>query len=152
MPSASGHANRDDEQRAKEILSEADAVDRAEDERFGERRGDELPERLTSAGGRRAWLEAAKQRLQERRAAEGKPVAGARAQRLREAKRRLEEELESECRANAASEAWRARGVMSNGRRLITPNKPDQPPQRPLGRVNVTDPDSRDGQGPQGLY
>src|SRR4051794_21838501 len=68
---ASGHANRDYEQLAGEILAEADAVDRAEDERFGELRGDELPERLTSEGGRRAWLEAAKQRLQERRAAAG---------------------------------------------------------------------------------
>src|SRR3954467_2725246 len=41
---ASGHANRDYEQLANEILVEAAAVDRAEDERFGDRRGDELPE------------------------------------------------------------------------------------------------------------
>jgi transposase len=148
---ASGHANRDYEQLANEILSDAAAVDRAEDERFGERRGDELPERLTSEGGRRAWLEAAKRRLQERRAAEGKPVASSRPQRLREAKRRLEEELESECRANAAYEAWRARGVMSNGRRLITPNKPYQLPERPVGRVNVTDPDSKTVKVPKGF-
>jgi transposase len=148
---ASGHANRDYEQLANEILAEADAVDRAEDERFGELRGDELPERLTSEGGRRAWLEAAKQRLQERRAAEGKPVASSRPERLREAKRRLEEELETECRANAAYEAWRSRGVMSNGRRLITPNKPYQPPERPVGRVNVTDPDSKTVKVPKGF-
>jgi transposase len=148
---ASGHANRDYEQLANEILAEADAVDRAEDERFGERRGDELPERLTSEGGRRAWLEAAKQRLQERRAAEGKPVASSRPERLREAKRRMEEELETECRANAAYEDWRARGVMSNGRRLITPNKPYQLPERPVGRVNVTDPDSKTVKVPKGF-
>jgi transposase len=40
---ASQHANRDYEQLAREILAEADAVDREEDERYGERRGDELP-------------------------------------------------------------------------------------------------------------
>ena len=40
---ASQHATRDYEQIAAEILAEADAVDRAEDERYGERRGDELP-------------------------------------------------------------------------------------------------------------
>ena len=40
---ASQHQNLDYDQIAKEILAEADAVDRAEDERFGERRGDELP-------------------------------------------------------------------------------------------------------------
>jgi transposase len=148
---ASGHANRDYEQLANEILSDAAAVDRAEDERFGDRRGDELPERLTSEGGRRAWLEAAKQRLQARRAAEGEPVASSRPERLREAKRRLEEELEIECRANAAYEAWRARGVMSNGRRLITPNQPYQPPERPVGRVNVTDPDSKTVKVPKGF-
>ena len=40
---ASQHANRDYEQLAREILEEADAVDAAEDERFGDVRGDELP-------------------------------------------------------------------------------------------------------------
>ena len=36
-------ADRDYEQIAREILDEAKAVDRAEDECFGEARGDELP-------------------------------------------------------------------------------------------------------------
>ena len=40
---ASQHATRSYEQIAREILAEADAVDAAEDEQFGERRGDELP-------------------------------------------------------------------------------------------------------------
>jgi hypothetical protein len=98
---------------------------------------------LAAAVAGRNVLEAAKARLQQRRAAEGKPVANSRPDRLREAKRRLEEELEAECRANAAYEAWRSRGVMSNGRRLITPNKPYLLPEVPVGKVNVTDPDSR---------
>src|SRR5918999_1792147 len=54
---------------AKEILAEADAVDRAEDERFGDRRGDELPPELSTAQGRRGWLRDAKRRLDERHAA-----------------------------------------------------------------------------------
>src|SRR3954471_12803068 len=40
---ASQHANRDYERLAREILEEADAVDAAEDEQFGDARGDELP-------------------------------------------------------------------------------------------------------------
>jgi len=63
--------------------------------------------------------------------------------RVREAKRRLEEELRTECAANAAYEAYRARGVMKNGRRFGSPPKPYQPPEQPTGKINVTDPDSR---------
>ncbi len=48
---ASQHANRDFEQLAREILAEAAEVDRLEDERFGEARGDELPPELSTAQG-----------------------------------------------------------------------------------------------------
>ena len=72
---ASQHQNLDYDEIAKEILAEADAVDRAEDERFGDRRGDELPPELSTAQGRRGWLRDAKRRLDERRAAEARPVA-----------------------------------------------------------------------------
>src|SRR3954447_13729368 len=102
---ASQHQNLDYDQIAKEILAEADAVDRAEDERFGERRGDELPPELATAQGRRGWLREAKRRLEERRAEEQCPVSGPRSERLQEAKRRLEEEHRVECQANAAYEA-----------------------------------------------
>lgn len=37
-----------------EILEQAERVDREEDERFGEARGDELPEHLRTREGRRA--------------------------------------------------------------------------------------------------
>ena len=53
---ASERATRDYEQIAREVLAEADAVDREEDERFGERRGDELPEPLATGEGRARWL------------------------------------------------------------------------------------------------
>ena len=62
---ASQHATRSYEEIAREILAEADAVDAAEDEQFGERRGDELPPELATAQGRRGWLREAKRRLDE---------------------------------------------------------------------------------------
>jgi Transposase domain (DUF772) len=102
---ASHHSNRDYEQIAREILAEADAVDRAEDERYGDARGDELPPHLSTEQGRRGWLRDARRRLDERRAEEGGPVPRSRPERLRESKRRLEEEHRVECQANAAYEA-----------------------------------------------
>jgi hypothetical protein len=51
----------------EEILDEAEQTDRAEDERFGEARGDEVPEHLRTREGRRAALEAARERLQAER-------------------------------------------------------------------------------------
>ncbi|HEV2771162.1 MAG TPA: transposase [Solirubrobacteraceae bacterium] len=140
---ASQHATRDFEQIAREILEQADAVDVAEDEQFGEARGDELPPELATAQGRRGWLREAKRRLDERRAQEARAIARSRPDRLREAKRRLEEEHAVECQANANYEAYRARGVMKDGRRFGRPPNPYQPPPTPAGKINVTDPDSR---------
>ena len=102
---ASERATREYEQIAREVLAEADAVDREQDERLGERRGDELPEPLATGEGRARWLAEAKRRLEQRRAERARPIPASRRQRLRESKRRLEEELESECRANQADEA-----------------------------------------------
>jgi len=149
---ASHHANRDYEQIAREILEQADAVDAQEDERFGERRGDELPPQLATSKGRQAWFREAKRQLDERRAADAKPIPAGRPQRLKESKRRLEEELWTECQANRAYEAYRARGVMRNGRRLgpNTVPKPYVAPEHPVGKINVTDPDSRNVKTPRG--
>jgi hypothetical protein len=147
---ASQHANRDYERLAREILEEADAVDAAEDERFGEARGDELPPELATRQGRRGWLREAKRRLEERRAEEARPIPRSRPERLRESKRRLEEEHQVECQANADYEAYRSRGVMRDGRRFGAPPKPFEPPAVPAGKVNVTDPDSRNVKTPRG--
>jgi transposase len=142
---ASRDADRDYEQIAREIVEEAQAVDRAEDERFGEARGDELPPHLSTRGGRRAWLRDAKRRHEQRRAREARPVPRSRTKRLAEAKRRLEQDLEVERRANAAYEAYRARGIAADGLRRMAPgaSKPYEPPETPAGKVNLTDPDSR---------
>jgi len=79
---ASRHSNRDYEQIASEILEEADAVDREEDERFGEARGDELPAELATAHGRKGWLREAKRRLDEKRAEEAAAIPRSRPERL----------------------------------------------------------------------
>jgi transposase len=142
---ASSQANRDYEQLAREILQDAARIDAEEDALYGERRGDELPEQLTTEHGRRAWFREAKRRLDEQRAKEAQPIPRSRPARVKEAKDRLQEELWSEQRANAAYEAWRARGISADGARRMAPGtvKPYVPPDIPQGRINVTDPDSR---------
>jgi transposase-like protein DUF772 len=138
---ASHHATRSYEDIAREILAEADAIDAAEDEQFGEARGDELPPELATADGRRAWLREAKRRLDDKRAEEARPIPKSRPERLKEAKRRLDEEHRVECGANADYEAYRARGRMKDGRRFGRPPAPYQPPGAPAGMINVADPD-----------
>src|SRR3954467_11546180 len=147
---ASRNENLDYEHFAREIVEEAQAVDAAEDERYGEARGDELPAEFATAQGRRGWLREAKQRLEAERAANPQPVPRSRPKRLKEAKRRLEEEFFTEVRANQAYEAYRALGRMKDGRRFGGPPKPFTPPATPEGRVNVTDPDSKVVRGLRG--
>jgi Transposase DDE domain len=140
---ASREANADFDQIAREILKEAAEVDAAEDELYGEKRGDELPEHLSTSQGRRGWLREAKRQLDEERAKEAKPIPRFRPARLKEAKRRLEEELWVESRANTAYEDYRVRWRDTKGRRLGHPPKPYEPPETPAGKMNLTDPDSR---------
>ena len=71
---ASRDATVDYEQLARVILEEAAEVDAAEDEQFGDRRGDELPEQLRTGDGRQAWLRDAKLGLEDQRAREARPV------------------------------------------------------------------------------
>jgi transposase len=53
---ASPEVNCQLEQIAREIVAEVKAIDEAEDEEFGEARGDELPEQLRTAEGRREFF------------------------------------------------------------------------------------------------
>src|SRR3954454_1910429 len=142
---------RDYRQLAEEALQEAAEVDAAEDERFGDRRGDELPAELATAQGRKKWLEGARRPLGAHRGQGGRPVPQPRPARVGEAKRRLDEELATEVRANDAYEAYRAQGRMKDGRRFGSPPKPSTPPGQPTGRINVTDPDSRTLKTPRGF-
>src|SRR5919201_130156 len=150
---ASRNENLDYEQLAREILEEAKAVDAAEDELYGDARGDELPPEFSTSAGRRGWLREAKKRLEAERSANPQPVPRDRPKRLRQAKRRLDEELWTEVRANEAYERYRARGLMRNGRRIGAGHsvpKPYTPPATPAGRINITDPDSKVVKGLRG--
>jgi transposase len=140
---ASNHATRSYEQIAEEILAEAGRIDAAEDEIHGEARGDELPEQLTTREGRRAWLREAKERLEAERAAKEEPVPRDRSERLELCRERLVEDWRTERRANRDYEAYRARGVMADGRRFGRPPNPHTPPAQPEGKINLTDPDSK---------
>lgn len=64
---ASSYANADYGRIAREILREADRIDREEDELYGDARGDELPEQLRTPEGRRAALREAKRKLEQER-------------------------------------------------------------------------------------
>jgi transposase len=141
--SASNHATRSYEQIAAEIIAEAGRIDAAEDELYGEARGNELPEHLTTREGRRAWLRDAKERLEQERAASPEPVPREREERLELCRRRLVEDWRTERRANRDYEAYRARGVMRDGRRFGRPPDPHTPPEKPKGKINLTDPDSK---------
>ncbi len=100
---ASQHATRDYEQIAREILAEAAEVDELEDEQFGEQRGDELPDELATAQGRRGWLREAKRRLDDKRAEQARPIARSRSQRLKE--------IKAPARAAARCRVSRKRGL-----------------------------------------
>src|SRR5918995_606814 len=149
---ASRDANLDYEQIARELVEQAIETDRAEDERYGEARGDELPPEFATTAGRRGWLREAKKRLEAERSANPQPVPRDRPKPLKRAKRRLDEELWTEVRANAAYEAWRARGIAADGSRRMAPGtaKPYTPPPIPEGRINLTDPDSKVVKGLRG--
>lgn len=65
---ASFFANRTREDLAAQILAEADAVDAAEDEQFGDRRGDELPGKWAGGRDRRDRIRAALDELEREKA------------------------------------------------------------------------------------
>jgi hypothetical protein len=67
---ASAWSNRTRRQIADEILDEAEAVDAAEDDQFGDRRGDELPDKWTGRGDRRSRLGEALRQLDAEGAAD----------------------------------------------------------------------------------
>ena len=67
-------SNRDFGQIAREILAEARATDEAEDELYGDARGDELPEQLRTREGRREFFRQAREKLAAEDNDAGQPV------------------------------------------------------------------------------
>jgi transposase len=141
---ASGRRNEGYEEIAREILAEAGRVDEAEDEAYGEDRGDEPPEELRTRRGRREWIREALRRQREEREADPEPVPRGRAERLELCRSRLLAEHRTVVAAHRDYEAARA------GRPRGRPPVPAEPPARPEGRVNTTDPDSRTMRSPHG--
>ena len=150
---ASREANVDYERLAREAIEDARAVDAEEDERFGDRRGDELPPELATSNGREKWFKAARRWLDDERAGQAAPVARDRPKRVREAKRRMDEQLFTEQRAEEAYQRYREQGKDRRGGRLgpNTVPKPYTPPELPPGEINLTDPDSRMVKGQHGF-
>ena len=143
--SATHHANRTYQQIAEEIVKEAAEIDALEDELYGEARGDELPEGFRTSTERRARFREAKQKLEEERKAKAEPVPRDRQKRLSECKKRLEEDFELERRVAKEHEEWRKRGIAKDGSRRMPGHnmKPHSLPEEPTGKLNITDPDSR---------
>jgi transposase len=142
---ASDSAIRTYDKLAEEIVAEAGRIDAAEDEIYGSKRGDELPEHVSTHNGRRQWLKEAKKRLDAERAAAEEKVPRSREQRLELCRRRFIEDWQAEHKANRDYEAWRARGIAADGSRRMAPGttKPHEPPPKPEGKINTTDPDAR---------
>jgi transposase len=144
---ATHHATRSYELIAQEILEDAARIDAAEDELYGEARGDELPEGLRTSGDRRKVLREAKQALEAERAARAKKVPRDRAERLVECRRRLRQDWELERHVVAEHAAWHVAGIASDGsRRMVGARhniKPYPLSPAPAGKINITDPDSR---------
>jgi hypothetical protein len=74
---ASQERNHGYERIAREILAEAARIDAEEDELYGDARGDELPEHLRTAEGRKAALREAKRQLDAERTERLEQDAGA---------------------------------------------------------------------------
>src|SRR3954467_1354127 len=144
---ATHHATRSYEQIAQEILEDAARIDAAEDELYGEARGDELPEGLRTSGDRRKVLREAKQALEAERAAQATQVPRGRAERLVECRQRLRQDWELERHVVSEHAAWHAAGIASDGsRRMVGARhnlKPYPLSRAPAGKINVSDPDSR---------
>jgi len=143
---ATHHATRTYEQIAREILEDAARIDAAEDELYGEARGDELPAGLRTSGDRRKVLREAKQALDAERAAQAKKVPRGRSERLVECRRRLRQDDELERRVIVEHAAWSAAGIASDGSRRMGGArniKPYSMTELADRKINVTDPDSR---------
>jgi transposase len=95
------------------------------------------------AQGRQRWLREARHLLDEHRRQQARPIPRSRLARLLESERRMQEELAVERMANATYERYRAQNRDKLGRGLGKPPKPHEPPQEPAGKINITDPDSR---------
>jgi len=137
---ASREATVDYERLAREVLEEAQAIDAEEDERLGDRRGDELPPEVATSAGRRQWFKEASRWLDDQRAEEAAPISRDRPKRVKEAKRRMDEQLFTEMRAEEAYQRYRAKGKDRRGGRLGPNTVPGPTRRRRFRRARSTRP------------
>jgi hypothetical protein len=151
---ASREANLDYGRIAREIVAEAKATDEAEDELYGEARGDELPAELRTREGRRRWLSEAKRALDAEptdpapAAAEpaepadeppskprGRAIDQGRRGWHRDARQRLDERREREARPIPRSRQERLAEAGAGSRRSLRPSAARTRPMRATGRA-----------------
>jgi transposase len=128
---ASALQTRSYESIARQIIEEAKRIDAAEDELYGDARGDELPPELRTREGMRRKLREAKAALDEEKA-----------------RREAEERAKRGDRERREAEAA-ARGKRPTGRPPKPPAERKRKP-KPL-RANLTDPDSKLVKAPRGF-
>jgi transposase len=121
--SASYDRNRGYASIVEEILGEAEQVDREEDARHGNARGDELPEPLRTREGRRAALAAARERMQAER--EAQQAAG------EQVVERVELELDP---GRFVTRPEGRRAWLREGRRILESTRDEQARAIPRGR------------------
>ncbi len=120
-------SNRDFGQIAREILAEAKATDEAEDELYGDARGDELPEQLRTREGRSEFFRQAREKL----AAKGSDADGPSGGELEPAGERFEfnaEQIVARTRVD--------RGGCERRRRQLEQRRWQTPDLIPRGRVD----------------
>jgi transposase len=142
---ASAAQNKGYEEIAREIIAEAGRIDAEEDELYGSRRGDELPEELRTRRGRQEWIREALRRQKQEREADPDPVPRGRAERLELCHSRLAAEHRTEVAAHRDYD--QKRSERPRGR----PPMRAEPPAKPTGEINLTDPDSRKMRTPHGF-
>ncbi len=148
---ASERATQSYEEIASEILAEAGQIDAAEDEIHGPARGDELPPKIATRAGRKGWIRDALRRQEEERAADAEPIPRARDKRLEICRSRLEADWRAERQAHRDYDAWRKRQITERGKKNMGPGgAPARLPEAPAGKLNLTDPDSKNMKSARG--
>jgi transposase len=129
----SGNANPDVnltfEQIAREILAETRATDEAEDQEFGEARGDELPEQLCTPEGRREFFRQAREQLRREKESES-------SEQLDDAEAEGSEEVPIELKAeNIVGRGRQGRDAwLREGRRQLEQHRWENPEPVPRSR------------------
>ena len=142
---ATHHATRSYEQIAREILEEAARIDAAEDELYGEARGDELPEGLRTSGDRRKGPARGQAGAGGRARRAGREGPARPRERLVECRRRLRQDWELERHVVGERAAWHAAGIASDGSRRMVGARHNIKPYPLLERAGGQDQRDRPG-------